>query len=69
MFRIRRWILRRDGNWTRGCGHPRVLDPMGVGADPKIDPRVHPHPPETNKAEPKWSKPNTICVIYIYQKF
>ena len=55
----------RDGNWTRGCGHPRVLDPMSAGADPKIDSRVHPHPPETNKAEPKWSKPSPICVIYI----
>ena len=55
----------RDGNWTRGCGHPRVLDPMGAGVDPDFHPRVHPHPPETNKAQPKWSKPSPICVIYI----
>ena len=33
-----------DGNWTRWCGHPRILDPMGAGADANFDPQVHPHP-------------------------
>ena len=45
-------VPSRDGNWTRGCGHPRVLDPMGAGADPKRDPRVHPHPQFHAGADP-----------------
>ena len=36
----------RDGNCTRGCGYPRILDPTGVGAGSIFHPWVdlHPHP-------------------------
>ena len=36
----------RDGNSTRGCGYPRILNPMdaGAGADLRFHPRVDPHP-------------------------
>ena len=34
----------RDGNRTRGCGYPRILNPVDAGAGLKFNPRVHPHP-------------------------
>ena len=30
----------RDGNFTCGCGHPRILHPTGAGAAPNFDPWV-----------------------------
>ena len=37
----------RDGNSTRGCGYPRILNPMDAGAGlifhPWVDPHPHPH--------------------------
>ena len=39
---------RRDGNSTRGCGYPRILNPMDTSAGlifhPWVDPHPHPHP-------------------------
>lgn len=36
-----RWpVAVRDGNFTRGCGYPRVPDPMGEGMGTKFYPRV-----------------------------
>ena len=34
----------RDGNCTRGCGYPRILDPTGVGAGSIFHPWVDLHP-------------------------
>ena len=40
-------VLSRDGNSTRGCGYPRILNPMDAGAGlifhPWMDPHPHPH--------------------------
>ena len=40
-------IAPRDGNSTRGCGYPRILNPMDAGAGlifhPWVDPHPHPH--------------------------
>ena len=33
-------FLARDGNFTRGCGYPRVPDPMGDGMGMKFYPRI-----------------------------
>ena len=34
----------RDGNSTRGCGYPRILNPMDAGAGLIFHPWVDPHP-------------------------
>ena len=40
-------IFDRDVNSTRGCGYPRILNPMDAGAGlifhPWVDPHPHPH--------------------------
>jgi hypothetical protein len=38
------WYPTRDGSPTRGCGCPRVPDPLGAGVGVKLHPWVHPHP-------------------------
>jgi len=37
-------VLNRDGNSTRGCGYPRILNPMDAGAGLIFHPWVDPHP-------------------------
>jgi hypothetical protein len=37
-------VLARDGSPTRGCGCPRVPDPLGAGVGVTSHPWVHPHP-------------------------
>jgi len=37
-------VIVRDGNCTRGCGYPRILDPTGAGAGSIFHPWVDPHP-------------------------